>query len=399
MRGKSKESHYLITKIFATDYFYFYSKPIIFFTYFFPYKISKNGESTTYQKGEFEKKRIDIKNEKFGKYGNYASQGFGNVVFYEPCINFKYFYNMLELYNKEKDNYFILKPDIIVDIEEDTMKEDIKYILEDSQLLLKKNVFVPKNVKQKLINHIKIHNNKYVLAELLFYIISENHCLPDIDKEKIESKKSKFKDIEKIFSPNIYMNKRINVDEKMDKLIDRLKDANEIQISAMNGNTLINEDEKGNSLLENLLIKKRQIGKGLNLEIIIEKSDSVAAIDAGRYKENFEHCYIKKSRLSKKTIDFLKKLSFKYSDVVKIYVKETKVILPYAMMIVKFNDIESNYVKIDLYSTYIKNKKDRPTFYLFENIQNELYNHFQIEYYSMWNDEESTDFLIGDCYD
>ena len=34
MRGKTKESHYLITKLFATDYFYFYCKPLLFFTYF-----------------------------------------------------------------------------------------------------------------------------------------------------------------------------------------------------------------------------------------------------------------------------------------------------------------------------------------------------------------------------
>lgn len=83
MRGKTKESHYLITKLFATDYFYFYCKPLLFFTYFFPYQISKNGQFSTYEVFEYEKKMNDIREEKFGKYGNYASQGFGNIAFYE----------------------------------------------------------------------------------------------------------------------------------------------------------------------------------------------------------------------------------------------------------------------------------------------------------------------------
>ena len=58
MRGKTKESHYLITKLFATDYFYFYCKPLLFFTYFFPYQISKNGQFSTYEEFEYEKRMI-----------------------------------------------------------------------------------------------------------------------------------------------------------------------------------------------------------------------------------------------------------------------------------------------------------------------------------------------------
>ena len=105
MRGKTKESHYLITKLFATDYFYFYCKPLLFFTYFFPYQISKNGQFSTYEEFEYEKKMNDIREEKFGKYGNYASQGFGNIAFYKPCVTFQYFYNKLCLYQKEKNKF------------------------------------------------------------------------------------------------------------------------------------------------------------------------------------------------------------------------------------------------------------------------------------------------------
>lgn len=125
MRGKTKESHYLITKLFATDYFYFYCKPLLFFTYFFPYQISKNGQFSTYEEFEYEKKMNDIREEKFGKYGNYASQGFGNIAFYKPCVTFQYFYNKLCLYQKEKNKFFCIREDGIQDIEDNIVVDSL----------------------------------------------------------------------------------------------------------------------------------------------------------------------------------------------------------------------------------------------------------------------------------
>lgn len=171
MRGKTKESHYLITKLFATDYFYFYCKPLLFFTYFFPYQISKNGQFSTYEEFEYEKKMNDIREEKFGKYGNYASQGFGNIAFYKPCVTFQYFYNKLCLYQKEKNKFFCIREDGIQDIEDNIMKEDLKYILKDKKLLLKKNMFIPNGVKEILLLQLEKYENKYVLSELLYCII------------------------------------------------------------------------------------------------------------------------------------------------------------------------------------------------------------------------------------
>ena len=57
---------------------------------------------------EIEKKMNDIREQKFGKYGNYASQGFGNIAFYKPCVTFQYFYNKLCLYQKEKNKFFCI---------------------------------------------------------------------------------------------------------------------------------------------------------------------------------------------------------------------------------------------------------------------------------------------------
>ncbi len=34
MKGRGLDSQYIITRLFATDYFYYYSKPVLFAAYF-----------------------------------------------------------------------------------------------------------------------------------------------------------------------------------------------------------------------------------------------------------------------------------------------------------------------------------------------------------------------------
>ena len=269
MRGKTKESHYLITKLFATDYFYFYCKPLLFFTYFFPYQISKNGQFSTYEEFEYEKKMNDIREEKFGKYGNYASQGFGNIAFYKPCVTFQYFYNKLCLYQKEKNKFFCIREDGIQDIEDNIMKEDLKYILKDKKLLLKKNMFIPNGVKEILLLQLEKYENKYVLSELLYYIVSENHMLPDIDAERLKQHQKQFSDKKDEFRLNICMNLREKMDEDRKNLVEKLVHAKAIQMVCINGNSLLKKNEQNITLLEEIIEqKKKNNEKNLNLEII-----------------------------------------------------------------------------------------------------------------------------------
>lgn len=396
MRGKTKESHYLITKLFATDYFYFYCKPLLFFTYFFPYQISKNGQFSTYEEFEYEKKMNDIREEKFGKYGNYASQGFGNIAFYKPCVTFQYFYNKLCLYQKEKNKFFCIREDGIQDIEDNIMKEDLKYILKDKKLLLKKNMFIPNGVKEILLLQLEKYENKYVLAELLYYIVSENHMLPDIDAERLKQHQKQFSDKKDEFRLNICMNLREKMDEDRKNLVEKLVHAKAIQMVCINGNSLLKKNEQNITLLEEIIEqKKKNNEKNLNLEIIIEKPESKAELDACKFKENFEHRYIVKKQLIQRTITFLEQISKKVAKR-HIHVKMTEVVLPYAIMIVKFEEKEMDYMKIDLYSPYIIEKKERPSFYIFRNMQENLYQHFQNVFYNIWNDDVNSVFLIGE---
>ena len=338
---------------------------MLFFTYFFPYQISKNGQFSTYEEFEYEKKMNDIREEKFGKYGNYASQGFGNIAFYKPCVTFQYFYNKLCLYQKEKNKFFCIREDGIQDIEDNIMKEDLKYILKDKKLLLKKNMFIPNGVKEILLLQLEKYENKYVLSELLYYIVSENHMLPDIDAERLKQHQKQFSDKKDEFRLNICMNLREKMDEDRKNLVEKLVHAKAIQMVCINGNSLLKKNEQNITLLEEIIEqKKKNNEKNLNLEIIIEKPESKAELDACKFKENFEHRYIVKKQLIQRTITFLEQISKKVAKR-HIHVKMTEVVLPYAIMIVKFEEKEMDYMKIDLYSPYIIEKKKKDQVFIY----------------------------------
>lgn len=139
MKGKGIESIYLITRIFSTDYFHYYSNPALFSTYFFPFMAY--GKSGPYLDNELNEKLNNIKNNKHGNYYNYATQGFGNVAFYLPQISFNYFYNQLNRYDVDKSRYFKIQHHI-KDIEADKMREDMVVVLSKDKLLLKRDFLI-----------------------------------------------------------------------------------------------------------------------------------------------------------------------------------------------------------------------------------------------------------------
>lgn len=192
------------------------------------------------------------------------------------------------------------------------------------------------------------------------------------------------------------MNLREKMDEDRKNLVEKLVHAKAIQMVCINGNSLLKKNEQNITLLEEIIEqKKKNNEKNLNLEIIIEKPESKAELDACKFKENFEHRYIVKKQLIQRTITFLEQISKKVAKR-HIHVKMTEVVLPYAIMIVKFEEKEMDYMKIDLYSPYIIEKKERPSFYIFRNMQENLYQHFQNVFYNIWNDDVNSVFLIGE---
>ncbi len=166
---------------------------------------------------EFEIKIENIKNMKHGNFYNYATQGFGNIAFYEPYINFSYFYEKLSLYDVEKFCYFDIKNDVDSNFESDNMKKDLMYVLSKRDLLLKRGMPVLESVRYELINDLNNYDNKYVLAKMLYYIIDSSHNLPNVTCET-QKLISETIGLTLNFIPNICFGFRKDMDENMDVL-------------------------------------------------------------------------------------------------------------------------------------------------------------------------------------
>ena len=151
MKGRGVDSEYLITRLFSMDYFHYFSKPLIFAAYFFPFVALGKGIIRAYTPGEFEEKIANIRENKHGNYYNYATQGFGTTPFYEPDVSYAYFYSKLCTYDQEKGNYFFTEEVDSDSLEADSTRQDLRYVLKKKRLLLKRGTEVSENVKNTLL--------------------------------------------------------------------------------------------------------------------------------------------------------------------------------------------------------------------------------------------------------
>ncbi|MBR4026269.1 MAG: hypothetical protein IKJ01_01755 [Lachnospiraceae bacterium] len=382
MKGKNFESRYLITRLFSTDYFHYYSSPAFFSAYFFPFVAF--GKNRAYLDSEFNEKLNNIKKNKHGNFYNYATQGFGNVAFCESLITFSYFYNKLCSYEKDANKYF-KKQLQIIGLESKIMRDDIEYVLSKEDLLLKRDMLVPEYIKLQLKKDLEIHENKYVLAELLFYIVTENHILPNVIQEKSVYLIDKLNLSENLQLPNVFLGFRRTVDGDIEKLQLRLLEATTIQILCLNGVTLF--DKEDSMMLRNLFEKNRN----LKMEVIISQKESEFYLDASEYQMNYEHLTMSKIELGYKVLIQLDN-ERKLLNNNRIFIKTTDKNIPYSLFIVQFNKREFDYIKVDLYSPFIRDNNDRPSMYIFRDTNIELFEHFRQVFDSAWKSDRYSKF-------
>ncbi|SCY77226.1 hypothetical protein [Ruminococcus sp. YE282] len=391
MKGKGMKSQYIITNLFATDYFHYYSTPVLFASYFLPF--IAYGKTRAYYDNELKEKIINIRDNKHGNFYNYATQGFGNVAFYEPHISFDYFYDKLCSYDNEKLKYFVIQDMVEPSLESDSMKNDLLFILKKDNLLLKRGKPVLKDIKEELIKDLKCHENKYVLAKILYYIVHHQHQLPNPISEikKIITNEMGF---DFNLSPNICMGFRRDMDENIITLCNRIQRAIEIQMLFIDGISLFGDEAISRDIsnvffkkIEELLISK----KDLRIEIIISEAGSKANKEACQYQINLNHLKRAKSKLSLYTIDKITKLKESFPSA-SLELKLTTLALPYALFIVGFNDDRYDYIKLDMYSPFLKENNERPSLFVFKSLNPELFKHFKDVFENMWKNDDYSHF-------
>lgn len=393
MKKQKKNSCFLITNIFSTDYFYYYSKPALFAAYFFPFVVPGKNTIRPYMESEIEEKIRNIKENKHGNFYNYASQGFGNVAFYEPDISYKYFYKRLCIYDANKFRYFS-KKETIDSLESDLLRQDLKNILSKRELLLKRGTPIPDCVKQELLLDLSNQEVKYVLAKLLFYIVDENHQLPNVRREAHESMIEQLNLFLEGKELNIYLGFRKDNESTSEIFHERLIEADYIQILCLNGVSIFGDSfstmdsAAGLKKFMNLMEKN----PNLNVEVILLQPESKANLEKSEYQVNHEHLTMLKSELSRHSIENIKKI-MEGEGKGRLFLKTTDKSIPYALFIVSFKDSRLDYVKVDLYSPFIENNGERPSMYIFRNSTPELFKHFSKVFEDMWKDERYSTFV------
>lgn len=393
MKKRKENSVFLITNIFSTDYFYYYSSPALFAAYFFPFIALGKNTVRPYRESELEEKIRNIKENKHGNFYNYASQGFGNVAFYKPDVSYEYFYKRLCTYDANKFRYFS-KKETIDSLESDLLRQDLKNILSKRKLLLKRGTPITECVKQELLLDLSNQEVKYVLAKLLFYIVDENHQLPDVSREAHESMIGKLNLFLEEKELNICLGFRKDNESTSETFHERLMEAKYIQILCLNGVSIFGDSfstmgrDAGLKEFRDLMEQNAD----LNVEVILLQPESKANLEESEYQVNHDHLTIPKSELSRHSIENIKKI-MEDEGKGRLFLKTTDKSIPYALFLVSFKDSRLDYVKVDLYSPFIENNGERPSMYIFRNSTPELFKHFSKVFERMWKDERYSTFV------
>ena len=349
MKGKGVDSEYLITRLFSMDYFHYFSKPLIFAAYFFPFIAWGKSVTRAYTPGEFEEKVENIRENRHGNYYNYATQGFGTTPFYEPDVSYAYFYSRLCAYDQEKGKYFSTEEVSNCSLEADSTRQDLRYVLKKKRLLLKRGAEVPQSVKETLLNELNTSEVKTVLAKLLYYIISPKHLLPDITLESSRTISTQLNTQFHIV-PNICVDFRNSLDESVTIISDRMRKAKEIQICCLDGVSLFGGSKITPAIQQSIIDTLHECAisnPDYVFELILSKYGSESFMSAAKYQVNIPHLRCKKKELPLKTVVELEKIR-QLIPSFNLGIKLTDLPLPYALFIMRFDDESLDYVKVDM---------------------------------------------------
>ena len=397
MKGRGVDSEYLITRLFSMDYFHYFSKPLIFAAYFFPFVALGKGIIRAYTPEEFEEKIANIRENKHGNYYNYATQGFGTTPFYEPDVSYAYFYSKLCTYDQEKGNYFFTEEVDSDSLEADSTRQDLRYVLKKKRLLLKRGTEVSENVKNTLLYELNTSEVKTILAKLLYYIVSPKHVLPDITLESSQTLSiqlnTQFHTV-----PNIRVDFRSSLDESTNILSDRMRKAKEIQICCIDGVSLFGGSDITPAIQQSIIDTLYECvvnNPNFIFELLLSEYESESFRSVAKYQVNIPHLRYKKRELPSKTILQLEKFKHLIPSF-NLGIKLTDLPLPYALFIMRFDDESLDYVKVDMYSPMIDDNKDRPCFYVFKRTDPLLFQHFIMTFDKMWKNDDYSHFIERD---
>lgn len=174
----------------------------------------------------------------------------------------------------------------------------------------------------------------------------------------------------------VFMTTKAHVEDKL-SLEEREYGAKAIRLVNYAGTSFLLSSFVGNSYDPKFVewFKKAKNGN-TDFTIVLTDEESEAAREAALHKMYPPNgCLIEKEKIIAENAKKLKDLCVKNENA-KISVYKTQVSLPYALFETKFKESIKNHIKVDLYSPFIHNDDNRPSFMIYKRDNPDLYDHF-----------------------
>lgn len=380
-----RESDYFLTNLYRTDYFSRIKHTLIA-AYLIPFRDGNNQPYEDSPKG-LERKQDDIEHNRLGVAANYASQGFTFSLLYKPYITFPYYYAQLE----KLDAYMQRHSLSSMDMESRCLSRELDDILRKPKLYFKKDHEVFPEDRDVLRNHLSQRGNRFVLAELLYYITAQDHHIPAVNEHYFELMKSDIP-AHLLTANTVPMRSRFSFDEDAAAMKKKLSKVRLFRLLCFNGSSFLDVNgATGTETFFPVLSGRLNEKPPMEIEVILGEPGSAANAEAASCKVAPYHTYTAKKELAGNSLAGIRRLREQNSAAV--HAKTTKLFLPYAINIYRFFDSKLDYLKVDLYSPYVSNNGQRPSMIVFRIVEPELFEHFESVFNRVWNDEDNSTFV------
>lgn len=380
-----RNSNYLLTNLYQTSYFNQINQSLII-AYLIPFADS-NDHPYEDTPEDLRRKQNDIENNLLGVAANYASQGFTFGLLHRTHITFPYYYARLE----KLDAYIRNHSTSYVDIESRCLSGELDDILSKPALYFKREHEVRREDRDILRGHLSQHGNRFVLAELLYYITAKDHHLPAVNEQYFDLMRN---DIPaRLLAANtVPMRTRSSFDEDADAMRRKLSKVKTFRLLCFNGSSFFDAGgATGTNTFFRLLLERLREDAPIEMEIILGEPGSAANAETASCKIAPYHAYTAKKLLAGNSLAGIKLLRERSG--VPVHAKTTKLFLPYAINIYRFFDSKLDYLKVDLYSPYVSNNGQRPSMIVFRIVEPDLFEHFDTVFNRVWNDEDNSTFV------
>ena len=186
---------------------------------------------------------------------------------------------------------------------------------------------------------------------------------------------------------NVYFSSRKTI-ETQSSLRERLKGAKRVKLLNFAGTTLLYEKAISSDVHHKSVREEYDSMNNTQFQIILPKKGSLSEQDAVKYKMREPYDLTD----SQAVVNIMRNRLIEDADTSngRIQARFTECALPYALMIVTYEDKSRDHVKVDLYSPYLEWDSDIRSFIIYREKDPENFSFFESNFNAIWAEGDPT---------